>query len=110
MGVVAISRSSALSSATRHIEVADFYIRELVNRGIVTYRRDAGGRSHQGAFRSEVWGVGCLFHVEAGACPRMGNDGGGPFEAVTYGSFARLGAPVALFQLAMAAICVAWKM
>ena len=36
MGVVAISRSSALSSATRHIEVADFYIRELVNRGIVT--------------------------------------------------------------------------
>ena len=36
MGVVAISRSSALSSATRHIEVADFYIRELVNRGLVT--------------------------------------------------------------------------
>ena len=36
MGVVAISRSSALSSATRHIEVADFYVRELVKRGIVT--------------------------------------------------------------------------
>ena len=36
MGVVAISRSSALSSATRHIEVADFYIRELVTRGIIT--------------------------------------------------------------------------
>ena len=28
MGVVAISRSSALSSATRHIEVVDFYIRD----------------------------------------------------------------------------------
>ena len=36
MGVVAMSRSSALSSATRHIEVADFYVRELVSRGIVT--------------------------------------------------------------------------
>ena len=36
MGVVAIARSSALSSATRHIEVADFYIRELVARNIVT--------------------------------------------------------------------------
>ena len=43
MGVVAISRSSALSSATRHIEVADFYIRELVNRGIVTAH---GSTSH----------------------------------------------------------------
>ena len=36
MGVVAMSRSSALSSATRHIEVADFYVREMVKRGIVT--------------------------------------------------------------------------
>ena len=36
MGVVAMSRSSALSSATRHIEVADFYVREMVSRGIVT--------------------------------------------------------------------------
>jgi hypothetical protein len=36
MGVVASSRSSALSSAMRHIVVADFYIRELVARGIVT--------------------------------------------------------------------------
>lgn len=36
MGVVAMSRSSALSSATRHIEVADFYVREMVTRGIVT--------------------------------------------------------------------------
>ena len=36
MGVVAMSSSSALSSATRHIEVADFYVRELVSRGIVT--------------------------------------------------------------------------
>jgi hypothetical protein len=36
MGVVAMSRSSALSSATRHIEVADFYVRELVRRGMVT--------------------------------------------------------------------------
>ena len=36
MGVVAIARSSALSSATRHIEVADFYVRELVKRNIVT--------------------------------------------------------------------------
>ena len=36
MGVVAIARSSALSSATRHIEVADFYVRELVSRNIVT--------------------------------------------------------------------------
>ena len=36
MGVVAIARSSALSSATRHIEVADFYVRELVARNIVT--------------------------------------------------------------------------
>ena len=41
MGVVAISRSSALSSATRHIEVADFYIRELVNRGIVTVSHES---------------------------------------------------------------------
>ena len=36
MGVVAMARSSALSSATRHIEVADFYVRELVARSIVT--------------------------------------------------------------------------
>ena len=36
MGVVAIARSSALSAATRHIEVADFYVRELVKRNIVT--------------------------------------------------------------------------
>ena len=35
MGVVAIARSSALSSATRHIEVADFYVREHVSRNIV---------------------------------------------------------------------------
>ena len=33
---MAMSSSSALSSATRHIEVADFYVRELVSRGIVT--------------------------------------------------------------------------
>ena len=36
MGVVAMARSSALSAATRHIEVADFYVRELVKRNIVT--------------------------------------------------------------------------
>ena len=36
MGVVAMSRSSALSSATRHIDLADFYVREMVKRGIVT--------------------------------------------------------------------------
>ena len=34
MGVVAISRSPALS--TRHLEVADFYVRELVKHNIVT--------------------------------------------------------------------------
>ena len=36
MGVVALSRNSVLSSATKHIEIADFFVRELVERGIVT--------------------------------------------------------------------------
>ena len=36
MGVVAIARNSVLTSATKHIEIADFYVRELVTRGIVT--------------------------------------------------------------------------
>ena len=36
MGVVALSRNAVLSSATKHMEIADFYVRELVTRGIVT--------------------------------------------------------------------------
>ena len=43
MGVVAIARSSALSSSTRHIEVADFYVRELVARNIVTVSHAPSG-------------------------------------------------------------------
>ena len=33
---VALSRNSVLSAATKHMEIADFYVRELVSRGIVT--------------------------------------------------------------------------
>ena len=36
MGVVSLSRNSVLTSATKHIEIADFYVREQVARGIVT--------------------------------------------------------------------------
>ncbi len=36
MGVVALSRNSVLSSATKHIEIADFFVREMVTRGIIT--------------------------------------------------------------------------
>ena len=36
MGVVSLSRNSVLSSATKHMEIADFYVRELVARSIVT--------------------------------------------------------------------------
>ena len=36
MGVVAIARNAVLTSATKHIEIADFYVRELVARGIIT--------------------------------------------------------------------------
>ena len=36
MGVVSIARNSVLTSATKHMEIADFYVRELVTRGIVT--------------------------------------------------------------------------
>ena len=36
MGVVSLSRNAVLSAAVKHIEIADFYVRELVARGIVT--------------------------------------------------------------------------
>ena len=36
MGVVSLSRNSILTSATKHMEIADFYVRELVARGIIT--------------------------------------------------------------------------
>ena len=36
MGVVSLSRNSVLTSATKHMEIADFYVRELVARGIIT--------------------------------------------------------------------------
>ena len=37
-GVVAVSANPVLSAATEHVEIADFYVRELVERGItVTY-------------------------------------------------------------------------
>ena len=36
MAVVALSRNSVSSSATKHIEIADFFVRELVERGVVT--------------------------------------------------------------------------
>ena len=36
MGVVALSRNAVSSSATKHIEIADFFVRELVERGVVT--------------------------------------------------------------------------
>ena len=36
MGVVAVSKNPVLSSATKHIEIADFFIRELVQSKIVT--------------------------------------------------------------------------
>ena len=36
MGVVAVSKNPVLSSATKHIEIADFFVRELVQNKIVT--------------------------------------------------------------------------
>ena len=36
MGVVAISANNVLSSATKHVDIADFYVRELVQSGVVT--------------------------------------------------------------------------
>ena len=36
MGVVAIAANPVLSSATKHVEIADFFVRELVERQIVT--------------------------------------------------------------------------
>ena len=42
MGVVAIARNSVLTSATKHIEIADFYVRELVTRG----HSDSGTRAN----------------------------------------------------------------
>ena len=36
MGVVAVAANNVLSSATKHVDIADFYVRELVQRGIVT--------------------------------------------------------------------------
>ena len=35
-GVVAVAANSVLSAATKHLDIADFYVRELVERGIVT--------------------------------------------------------------------------
>jgi hypothetical protein len=36
MGVVAVSANLVLSSSTKHVEIADFFVRELVERQIVT--------------------------------------------------------------------------
>ena len=36
MGVVAVSANPVLSAATKHIDIADFFVRELVERQIVT--------------------------------------------------------------------------
>jgi hypothetical protein len=36
MGVVAVAANPVLTAATKHLEIADFYVRELVQRGIVT--------------------------------------------------------------------------
>jgi hypothetical protein len=36
MGVVAVSANPVLSSSTKHVEIADFFVRELVERQIVT--------------------------------------------------------------------------
>ena len=36
MGVVAVSANPVLSSATKHVDIADFFVRELVKRQIVT--------------------------------------------------------------------------
>ena len=36
MGVVAVSANPVLSSATKHVDIADFFVRELVERQIVT--------------------------------------------------------------------------
>ena len=36
MGVVAVAANPVLSAATKHLDIADFYVRELVQRGIVT--------------------------------------------------------------------------
>ena len=36
MGVVSTSRNPVLSAATKHVEIADFFVREMVARGIVT--------------------------------------------------------------------------
>ena len=35
-GVVAVAANSVLAAATKHLDIADFYVRELVERGIVT--------------------------------------------------------------------------
>ena len=35
-GVVAVSANPVLSAATKHVEIADFYVRELVERGLIT--------------------------------------------------------------------------
>ena len=34
MGVVSLSRNPVLSAATKHVEIADFFVREMVTRGI----------------------------------------------------------------------------
>ena len=36
MGVVALSRNPVLSAATKHVEIADFFVREMVERGVIT--------------------------------------------------------------------------
>ena len=36
IGMVAISANNVLSSATKHVDIADFYVRELVQSGVVT--------------------------------------------------------------------------
>ena len=36
MGVVSLSRNPVLSAATKHVEIADFFVREMVARDIVT--------------------------------------------------------------------------
>ena len=35
-GVVAVSANPVLSAATKHVEIADFYVRELVERALIT--------------------------------------------------------------------------
>ena len=36
MGVVAVAKNPVLSSATKHVDIADFFVRELVKNGIVS--------------------------------------------------------------------------